>query len=57
MPRQPPFALILALELLQGRAVLELPAGVVLHFSGETSPDAPTPASEADESYRLIPLG
>ena len=57
MPRQPPFALILAPELLQGRTVVELPAGVVLRFSGETYPDAPKPASEADESYRLIPLG
>ncbi len=57
MSRQPPFALILAPELLQGRAVVELPAGVVLHFSGAAPTDAPAPASEADESYRLIPLG
>ena len=57
MSHQPPFALILAPELLQGRAVVELPADVVLRFSGEKPADAPAPASAADENYRLIPLG
>ena len=57
MPRQPPFALVLAPELLQGRAVVELPAGVVLHFSGAAPMDVPAPASAADENYRLIPFG
>ena len=57
MRGQPPFALIPAPELLQGRAVVELPAGVVLRFSGEKPAVAPAPASAADENYRLIPLG
>ncbi len=48
---------LVAPELLDGRAVVELPAGIVLRVGALPAPDAPTPASEADENYRLIPRG
>ena len=57
MRGSPPFTLIVAPELLEGRAVVELPAGVVMHVGALPAADAPAPASEADENYRLIPLG
>ena len=53
----PFFTLVIAPELLQGRSVGELPAGVVMHVGRLPAAEAPASASEADESYRLIPLG
>ncbi len=57
MRGKPFFTLVVAPELLQGRSVVELPAGVVMHVGGLPAAEAPPPASEADENYRLIPLG
>ena len=55
--RHSPFALVLAPELIERSAIAELPAGVVVRVAALPSPDAPAPASAADENYRLIPLG
>ena len=49
---------LVAAELLGRCAVVEVPAGVDLRVvAPPPAADAPAPASEADESYRLIPLG
>ncbi len=57
MRGSPAFTLVVAPELLQGRAVVELPLGVVMHVGTPPAGDAPAPASAADENYRLIPFG
>ncbi len=57
MRGSPAFTLVVAPELLQGRVVVELPLGVVMHVGTPPAGDAPAPASAADENYRLIPFG
>ena len=54
--RRHPLAELVAPEILAAAAPAELPM-VGLHRPPPPTADAPEPASEADESYRLIPLG
>ena len=54
--RSHPLADLVAPEVLAAAAPAELPMGI-LHRPAPPAANAPTPASEADDSYHLIPLG
>ena len=56
MERRPQLADLVAAEVLARAAAPELPM-FALHRSLTPAAAAPAPASEADENYRLIPLG
>ena len=53
-----PLKVLVASELLGRSAIVEVPAGIDLRaIATPPTSDAPAPASEADDNYRLIPLG